>query len=51
MEVRERGDWVELMPFVGIKPKSMALALTQKTGRQVRYVKHETSTGGDGSVA
>lgn len=46
MQVNERGRWVELIPFVGIKPKGMALALTQKLGRQVRYVKHAPSSGG-----
>ncbi|QDH48098.1 hypothetical protein SEA_ROMAN_92 [Microbacterium phage Roman] len=44
MQVEENGKRVDLIPFVGVKPKAMASALSRLISKHVYYVKHE---GGD----
>lgn len=48
MTVIEDGKRVELIPFVGIKPKAMANILTRYFKTPVSYEKRERKAGGGG---
>ena len=43
MTVRREGKEVELIPFVGVKPRAMASALSRLIGDSVTYRPHEES--------
>lgn len=48
MRVTREGRQVDLIPFVGIKPRAMASALSRLVGETVSYTPHQKPGGSDG---
>ncbi|AHL18562.1 hypothetical protein ISF9_092 [Microbacterium phage vB_MoxS-ISF9] len=41
LKIKDRGEFVDFMPFVGISPGKAVYDISQKTGRPVRFEPHE----------
>lgn len=41
LKIKDRGEFVDFMPFVGINPSAAILDISQRTGRPVRFEPHE----------
>ena len=41
LKIKDRGEFVDFMPFVGISPDKAIRDISQKTGRPVRFQPHE----------
>lgn len=48
MRVTRKGKRVDLIPFVGIKPRVMASAMSRLIGETVSYTPHQKPGGSDG---